>query len=473
METPRCKTCGAEMERSKDRTLWICKKCGETTPFWRAGRWLDLTIDPDEDARRAEVYDACVDEMNAASTESEYKAAAASFKRISGFRDADALSERCFEQSKICRKDAVYETARSMMTGSAVSSYEAAIQKFNTIPGWKDADEQILACQKRIEEIKAEESAYWQEKARKAKRAAKNRKRALMILAPILVACLAFVIVLFTVILPNRKYQAAEELLRAGKYDEAAEAFLALNGFRDSEQQVENCYIAKFGTDWYEYLKALRIGDTYTFGAYEQDNDTANGKEPIEWIILEKKDLSALVISKYALDCQPFNEAIGQKEENLYRDFCWANCTIREWLNADFMNEAFNAEQKSYILTSEVSADMNPEFSTSPGSRTTDRIFLLSTVEAIKYFDSKEARTCTPTAYAIARGGLDGYLAGDEATFWWWLRTPGYFPSGASYVNYIGDIGNYGFYGYYTDGAVRPAMWIKLGADKDTQIPEN
>ena len=29
-------------------------------------------------------------------------------------------------------------------------------------------------------------------------------------------------------------------------------------------------------------------GDIVTFGAYEQDNDASNGKEPIEWIVLEE-----------------------------------------------------------------------------------------------------------------------------------------------------------------------------------------
>ncbi len=56
-----------------------------------------------------------------------------------------------------------------------------------------------------------------------------------------------------------------------------------------------------------EKLKNAEVGDYITFGLYEQDNDLSNGKENIEWLILELKDEKALVISKYALDSKPYN----------------------------------------------------------------------------------------------------------------------------------------------------------------------
>ena len=57
-------------------------------------------------------------------------------------------------------------------------------------------------------------------------------------------------------------------------------------------------------------LKAARaadVGDIITFGSYEQDNNTLNGKENIEWLVLAKEDDRILVTSKYALDCQQYN----------------------------------------------------------------------------------------------------------------------------------------------------------------------
>ena len=54
-------------------------------------------------------------------------------------------------------------------------------------------------------------------------------------------------------------------------------------------------------------LSNASVGSTVFFGSYEQDNDTANGKEDIEWIVLAKEGNKLLVISKYALDCQKYN----------------------------------------------------------------------------------------------------------------------------------------------------------------------
>ncbi len=36
-------------------------------------------------------------------------------------------------------------------------------------------------------------------------------------------------------------------------------------------------------------IEEANIGDTVLFGAYEQDNETTNGKEAIEWRVLDKR----------------------------------------------------------------------------------------------------------------------------------------------------------------------------------------
>ena len=47
--------------------------------------------------------------------------------------------------------------------------------------------------------------------------------------------------------------------------------------------------------------------ETVTFGTYEQDGNTGNGAEPIEWYVLDEKDGKTLLISKYILDAQPYD----------------------------------------------------------------------------------------------------------------------------------------------------------------------
>lgn len=69
-------------------------------------------------------------------------------------------------------------------------------------------------------------------------------------------------------------------------------------------------------------------------------------------------------------------------------------------------------------MTSKVTADKNPKYSTSPGTDTQDQVFLLSVPEVEKYFASDDERRCEPTAYANA-------LAQGVTKGWRWLRSPG------------------------------------------------
>lgn len=100
----------------------------------------------------------------------------------------------------------------------------------------------------------------------------------------------------------------------------------------------------------------LYVGDEFTFGTYEQDNNLENGAEDIEWIVLEKRgDNSYLCISKYVLDAQHFvvysdNNKPSDWEKMGKVSSDWGNSDVRVWLNNDFYNTAFTAEDKNYIV---------------------------------------------------------------------------------------------------------------------------
>ena len=201
----------------------------------------------------------------------------------------------------------------------------------------------------------------------------------------------------------------------------------------------------------------VAVGDIIEFGAYEQDNDTSNGKEPIEWLVLERDGNKILVISKYALDAQPYDT---------YEDVTWETCTLRMWLNGIFLYATFSETEQSMIQTTEVSADKNPDYSTDQGNATKDKIFLLSINEANEYFASDEARMCVPTAYAKANGAwiTGDYKADGEATCRWWLRSPGDYQDFAAIVCCDGVVCAGGIYCSSGLDCVRPAMWIDLDA---------
>jgi hypothetical protein len=89
----------------------------------------------------------------------------------------------------------------------------------------------------------------------------------------------------------------------------------------------------------------IAVGDIVTFGHYEQDNDTSNGQEVIEWIVLEVDEANhrLWVVSRYGLDAQPYNAEAAE--------VTWQTCTLREWLNGTFFETAFTPEEQVAVLT--------------------------------------------------------------------------------------------------------------------------
>ena len=406
-----------------------------------------------ENARLDGIYTRAKNAMSAANTESAYKEAAHLFESIDEYQDSAVLAQSCYEKAEIARKDAILSEGKSKMSGEVISDYEAAIKLLESISGWKDADEKVYDCQKKIEEIKAKAEAERLEKERKAEiarkeaeRIAKRNKKIAIITTPIVCAIIAFIIVLNTVIIPNGKYNDAITLMDAGKLDEAYSAFIELGDYKDASEKAGNIKLQKTK----DQLKNIKVGSHINFGAYEQDNNTSNGKEDVEWLVLEIKDGKALVISKYALDCKQYNTS--------YMDVTWETCTLRRWLNNDFINASFSADEKAMIPTVTVSADKNPEYSTNPGNATQDQVFLLSIPEANKYFSSDNARQCKPTDYAVANGAWES----DSGNCWWWVRSPGNYQNYAAFVDSDGDVLANGFGVAVDYGAVRPAMWISL-----------
>lgn len=282
-------------------------------------------------------------------------------------------------RNKNARLDGIYTRAKNAMSAANTeSAYKEAAHLFESIDEYQDSAVLAQSCYEKAEVARKE-----------AERIAKRNKKIAIITTPIVCAVIAFIIVLNTVIIPNviipnNKYNDAVALMDAGKYTEAISAFEALEGYKDSANKIEECNINIYGEEVWNKVKSVNVGDTYRFGSYEQDNNKSNGQEDIEWLVLAKEGTKILVISKEALDCKPYNTS--------YTDVTWETCTLRKWLNNDFINAAFSADERTMIPTVTVSADKNPDYSTNPGNATQDQVFLLSITEVNKYFSSDSAR---------------------------------------------------------------------------------
>ncbi len=128
----------------------------------------------------------------------------------------------------------------------------------------------------------------------------------------------------------------------------------------------------------YEKGMDLTRGDRVLLGEAEQDNDAANGKEPIEWIVLKTEDKKALVVSKDIL----------YYPEPDYKT--WDKGSLRTFLNNKFVGYAFSAGERALILRTEIeTTDVPAERKT---FSTMDRCFVLSAAELTALFPSAEAR---------------------------------------------------------------------------------
>lgn len=284
--------------------------------------------------------------------------------------------------------------------------------KYEKIPGGKCNEEaERLEAERKAEAERLERERKEEEHRIAVEKAKKKAKKVFIAIASVACVCAVFLILLKAVIIPQQRINK---------------------------------------------IKTANVGDIIVFGTYEQDNNTSNGKENIEWLVLAKENNRVFVISDKALDCHPYNSSRTR--------VTWETCTLRKWLNNDFINAAFYAEERAKIPTVTVSADMSPEHNTNPGNATKDKVFLLSIVEAEKYFTSDEARKCVPTEYAISNGAYtsDSYTEGGKATYLWWLRSPGYSQIYAAFVDIDGNVYEHGYFVNYDDLAVRPAMWITI-----------
>lgn len=431
------------------------------------------------------------------------------------------------ENAEELRREQIYSKAVVSMRGiKNAELQQRAIDLFRTIPGWRDADERIAVCEQRIKAIREKEEAERAEK----ERAAKKRKRAAVITLCSVVLCAAFAVLLFTVLLPLARYNKAKSLYEAGRFEEAAAAFEAMGGYRDSKEmitecaysaadalftaeeyeeaaaafealgdhrdsaaRVEACLIAnrdkqyasalalyeageyekaypaftaldgylesaKLAAEIYDDYKAARlynagVGEYLIFGSYEQDNDPDDGKEDIEWLVLNREEDRVLVVSRYILDFKQYNSNDASVS--------WETCSIRRWLNNDFLNEAFTPEEQRAIQPTVASFEKDST-EEPPEGEPVDMVYLMSQSEVYKYFDSDEARKCSPTDYAIAQGARTGSVLTSEGkpSGWWWLRLHAESNWHAACVNLDGSVYHLDLILELAYDGVRPAMWI-------------
>ena len=434
------------------------------------------------DKELEDLYVKAVHKMNTATTEEELKEVISIFESISDYKDSDSLLEECTKKLPKMVMEKFYIEAKDIMQWEGIENYEKAIERFDKIIDYKDSKQLKERCLKKVEECKAEierqlkekkqreeqerlerEKQAEEEKVRKeqeriekekqeqAKREEKARiaernKKIAIIGSVAAVIVTVFVVILNTVIIPNNKYNKATKLIENEEYQEAYDILSNLvhkdsakkaeeikNVLQPTKELTELC-----GEDFVEkYVENGKI----TFGSYEQDNNISNGKEKITWKLLEKKENRVYVISEQVLDYKDFNEYDNSTEDE-YID--WFGCSLRNWLNNEFYNEAFTSSEKEKIVT--INWD-NGE---------TDKVMLLSKSDVEELLPSTGSRTCKPTTYASE---ISISVPEPNENVEWWLRTKEAYSSNAFMIKEYGECDTRW---ENNSAGVRPALWISL-----------
>lgn len=272
------------------------------------------------------------------------------------------------------------------------------------------------------------------------------------------------------------KYDKALNLFDSNRYEEALEIFEELGDFRDSKERlnavkdsiyeivssmigegnsIEAFYMLSLlnnHKDSEEIKKKMlqeiqTVGNIVAFGNYGKVKENSDNCEKILWKVLAQNGDNVLLVMNEAIDCKPYN-----KER---KDVTWDSCTLRKWLNEEFLNTSFKKNHKKIMQITHLEPESEPYYDTDSGTATDDSIFLLDKAEAEKYFHSDEERKYKVTDFAKSSGVTD-------ETVVWWLRSAGRNNEMASCVNANGVIGDLGNPVNFGNIFIRPAMWISL-----------
>ena len=181
----------------------------------------------------------------------------------------------------------------------------------------------------------------------------------------------------------------------------------------------------------------LVIGTTIEFGSMSNEA----GAEPIEWLVIGERDGMSLLLSKNCLAAMPYDSKADASQN-------WESSTLRAYLNGEFLESSFSAEERERIYTAELSNAFNAENS---DTVTEDKIFILSDSEIQEFIPEEKAGDWL-------KAGMAGQ---EDSANWWWLRAPGFIDTYASLVKTNGAMYSRGESVINELGGVRPALWIK------------
>ena len=230
------------------------------------------------------------------------------------------------------------------------------------------------------------------------------------------------------------------------RYEDETEREYLERGYDEEKELSKAAAVRKTGTSILvepDIHAMPEIGSIISFGGYD-------------WRVLDIQDGKALLLSGKIVERRAYNQS--------NTDITWVECDLRCYLNGEFYDSL--GEEKARIAEIKVKTNDNLWYGTDGGVKTTDKVFLLSLEEVVKYFgDSGQLKNRPDGAWYIDDEYSSARIVTDKngEALWWWLRSPG---DGSYSVAGVGPDGYICVYGSssiaWSDGGVRPAMWLNL-----------
>lgn len=300
--------------------------------------------------------------------EENYLKAAEMFESVGNYKDAIELAQKCRKLAEQVKKDeAEYRYQQALYQkekANTIKDYEKAGELFKNLSEYKNCEQEKQYC---------EEAARELQKKRKVKNT-------------FIYCTFAFILILIVVFLASPMRNTLKNTIKNKILGEKIED----SRLKESKPTLENG----------------KVGDMVSLGKHQ-------------WFILEKDDVQCKLIMAQAEKYEEFRHTPYHQTQEAVT---WEKCSLRKWLNSDFLTDNFSEAERKRILTVDVKNDDNSEYGTSGGNDTQDKVFLLSSSEVRQYHD----------ILSSIRMNL-------------WLRTPGNKPDTVAFMSSTTTVMDYGY----------------------------
>lgn len=393
----------------------------------------------EEELRKEESYQkligmlASLECMNTTPSKAEiYLSTANKFAELGDYKDSEEYVKLCKQSAKQTNENLIkkiYDYA-ALKKGSAKNAddYKLAATEFRKTEGYLDSDRQALECDNLSNRL--------------------VNKGARRFFGTVGVILFGIIILVFIGISPVAKYNIGNVLYNADAYKYALKFYHHSGDYKDTKDKVMKCQYM-LGLDYEakgDYKQAKKA--FYASGDYKESDvkKVAALKQVLKnarpgisvvkigkynWKVLKVEDTKVLLLKKAALSKRAYSSDASNA--------AWENSDLRKYLNSDFLNATFSAEELKNIIQTTVSNSANAKYSTAGGNDTSDYLFLLSIDEA--------------QTYNTIFKGLKGRS---------WLRSPGGSPDSAAFITDKGLVMDYGYDVTSDEFTAIPAMWFNI-----------